>query len=101
MFKWKKWVKILESRNKDAFDQADRILKNAGLDTKAWASEPMPVGGCGAQMRPADWSGKKPAVRVRKNDMIYHLAVTADHEAHARKLLEAAHENGDGHDAAL
>lgn len=54
----------------------------------------MPVGGCGAQMRPADWSGKKPAVRAR-NDMIYHLAVTADGEDHARRLLESAREKDD------
>ena len=94
MFGFKKWVKLLDSRNKDEIDKADSILKNAGLTTKIWGSEPMPVGGCGAQMRPADWSGKKPAVRAR-NDMIYHLAVTADGEDHARRLLESAREKDD------
>jgi hypothetical protein len=51
-------------------------------------------------MRPADWSGKKPPVRLR-NDMLYHLAVTADDEDRARKLLEALNEKGDRHDLSL
>ncbi len=100
MFKLKRWITIIDSRNKDAVDSADVCLKNAGLRTKTWASEPMPVGGCGAQMRPADWSGKKPPVRLR-NDMLYHLAVTADDEDRARKLLEALNEKGDRHDLSL
>ena len=100
MFKLKRWITIIDSRNKDAVDSADVCLKNAGLRTKTWASEPMPVGGCGAQMRPADWSGIKPAVRPR-NEMLYHLAVTADEEEHARKLLKSSNEKGDSHDLSL
>lgn len=87
MFKFKRWVKILDSGNKSDVDRAADILKNAGIDTKIWASEPMPVGGCGAQMRPTDWSGKKPDIRVR-TDMVYHLAVAADDEDNARRLLK-------------
>ena len=86
MFRFRRWITILDSRNKDEINRAEDRLKNTGLRTKTWASEPMPVGGCGAQMRPADWSGIKPAVRPR-NEMIYHLAVTADEEEHARTLL--------------
>lgn len=93
MFKFRRWITILDSRNKDEINRAEYRLKNAGLRTKTWASEPMPVGGCGAQMRPADWSGIKPAVRPR-NEMIYHLAVTADEEEHARTLLNLGKDQG-------
>ena len=100
MFKFRRWITILDSRNKDEINRAEDRLKNAGLRIKTWASEPMPVGGCGAQMRPANWSGIKPAVRPR-NEMLYHLAVTADEEEHARKLLKSSNEKGDSHDLSL
>lgn len=93
MFRFRRWITILDSRNKDEINRAEDRLKNTGLRTKTWASEPMPVGGCGAQMRPADWSGIKPAVRPR-NEMIYHLAVTADEEEHARTLLNLGKDQG-------
>ena len=93
MFKFRRWITILDSRNKDEINRAEDCLKNSGLRTKTWASEPMPVGGCGAQMRPADWSGIKPAVRPR-NEMLYHLAVTADEEEHARTLLNLGKDQG-------
>ena len=87
MFGFKNWVKIFDSEDKDEVEKAAGILKNAGLETKIWASEPMPVGGCGAQMRPTDWSGKKRAVKA-KIDIVYHLAVIKSEEAQAKDLLK-------------
>ena len=87
MFGFKNWVKIFDSEDKDEVEKAADILKNAGLETKIWASEPMPVGGCGAQMRPTDWSGKKRAVKA-KIDIVYHLAVIKSEEAQAKDLLK-------------
>ncbi|MGN0240817.1 MAG: hypothetical protein ACI4CS_03940 [Candidatus Weimeria sp.] len=86
MFGFKNWVKISDYKDKDEVYKAADLLKNAGLETKVWASEPMPVGGCGAQMRPADWSGKRNKVKA-KIDIVYHLAVSKDMEEKARELL--------------
>lgn len=62
------------------------IFSQAGIDVKTWDSEPMPVGGCGAQMRPSDWSGKKTPLTLQR-DIIYHLAVYKEDEDSARRLI--------------
>jgi len=87
MFHIRRRIQILETRKKEDIDAAEDILAGAGIDVKTWDSEPMPVGGCGAQMRPSDWSGKK-SPRSTQRDMIYHMDVYKEDEERARSLLK-------------
>ena len=86
MFHIRRRVTVLESRNEEEIETARDILTRAGLDVKTWDSEPMPVGGCGAQMRPSDWSGRKTPTKAQSNT-IHHLLVYKDDEEKARQLL--------------
>ncbi|MDD6352166.1 MAG: hypothetical protein PUG16_07220 [Lachnospiraceae bacterium] len=87
MFHIHKRVLILKSREEEVVKEAEKILTAAGLDVKSWASDPVPVAGCGAHIRPSDWSGKKTPPGVVKG-MVYHLSVYEEDEEKARKLLE-------------
>jgi len=86
MFHIRRRISVLETRKKEDMEAARDILTKAGIDVKTWDSEPMPVGGCGAQMRPSDWSGKKTPLTLQR-DIIYHLAVYKEDEDSARRLI--------------
>ncbi len=86
MFRIRRRVTVLESRNEEEIESARTVLTGAGLDVKTWDSEPMPVGGCGAQMRPSDWSGRKTPAKAQSNT-IHHLLVYKEDEEKARQLL--------------
>ena len=86
MFRIRRRVTVLESRNEEEIESARTVLTGAGLDVKTWDSEPMPVGGCGAQMRPSDWSGRKTPAKAQSNT-IHHLLVYKKDEEKARQLL--------------
>ncbi|MDD6666901.1 MAG: hypothetical protein PUE58_02850 [Lachnospiraceae bacterium] len=87
MFHIHKRVLILKSRDEKVVKEAGKILTDAGLDVKTWGSDPVPVAGCGAHIRPSDWNGKKTPPGVIKG-MVYHLSVYEEDVEKARKLLE-------------
>lgn len=76
---------IFETKDKEALAQAEETLKKEGIPCHSWGSEPMPVGGCGAKMRPSDYAGgpKKAAAP----SMLYHLEVRKADAARAKELL--------------
>ena len=61
-------------------------LQQAGIWVHTWETEPVPVTGQGAGMRPSDWSGKT-LVNKDNQRVVYHLEVLADDQYQAMKIL--------------
>lgn len=86
MFLFKKKVTLADTNSKEEVEKKAELLKEAGIRSHIWATESQPVIGCGAHMKPADWSGKKPE---NKDDqrIIWHLEVAQEDQYKAMKLL--------------
>ncbi len=90
MWIFEKKETLLEGKNPEAISRAENILRDAGIRTNVWETQELPVGGCGAKMRPQDYAGKTkaPSTEERK---IYHLEVKREDAEKARALLAANH----------
>lgn len=89
MHLFKRKVTLVNTNQKEEVDKKKKILEDAGIWVHTWETEPVPVTGQGAGMRPADWSGK---TMVNKDDqrIVYHLEVEKDSQYQAMKLLMEA-----------
>lgn len=84
MWLFEKKETILEGKDKAAIVRAEKRLTDAGIRNHSWGTEPMPVGGCGAKMRPSDYAGTG-----KKADpaMLYHLEVRQEDAERAKQIL--------------
>ena len=78
---------ILEGKDKAALERAEQQLNDAGIRTHSWGTEPMPVGGCGAKMRPSDYAGTGTKAEPA---MLYHLEVRKEDAGRAKQILGIA-----------
>lgn len=77
----------METRSEDDYKAALAALQASGIWHHTWISEAMPVGGCGAKIRPQDWGA---GVRRGENDClrrIYHIEVLSDDRARAMQVI--------------
>lgn len=78
---------ILETKDEAACKAALEALEAAGIWHNSWTSEAMPVGGCGAKIRPQDWGA---GVARGANDELrktWHVEVLTEDADHARELI--------------
>ncbi len=79
-------VTLLDTNNKAELERKEKQLRDAGIKTNSWQTDSQPVIGCGAHMKPGDWSGKR-AENKDEQRIVYHLEVKAADQYKAMKVL--------------
>lgn len=82
---------LIRTRDAGEIARGRSALEGAGIWYNAWDTEPMPVGGCGAKMRPADWN--KGAAQSAERDaqrIIHNLEVLSADRERAQEVLREA-----------
>ena len=86
---------VLETGSREELQKAERLLADHGLWCSSWDVHWMPVGGCGAKMRPSDWAGAAPE-RPDEEGVLYRLEVLKSDAQAAGELLQALRGEGGG-----
>jgi hypothetical protein len=88
MFLFTRKEDVLTTRSRQEADAAEKALNATGIRCHRWRQEPIPVGGCGAKMRPSDW---QKGLKVENNDekrMIYHVEVAVEDLERAKAAVQ-------------
>ena len=86
MHLFKQKTTLVNTSDKGLVEKKKAQLQQAGIWVHTWETEPVPVTGQGAGMRPSDWSGKT-LVNKDNQRVVYHLEVLADDQYQAMKIL--------------
>lgn len=70
MFKREKKTLVYQSKNQQDYEKAQELLREAGIDMKAWATQETPVGGCGCKIDVRKVAGGKDVPKE-----IFHIEV--------------------------
>lgn len=86
MLLFRRRVTLISTKKKEIIDAAEQKLNAAGIENNRWTTEPLPPGGCGAKIDPAECSGST----VKNRDefrKVYHIEVAKADEEKARRVL--------------
>ncbi|HCW22722.1 MAG TPA: hypothetical protein DGX96_03385 [Lachnospiraceae bacterium] len=89
MHLFRKKVTLVNTNRKEEMESKKKLLADAGLWVHTWETEPVPVTGQGAGLRPSDWAGKT-MVNKDEQRIVYHLEVLKDDQYQAMKILMEA-----------
>ena len=78
-----KTVLVYQSKKKDDWEKAQKLLTDAGIEFHAWEAEEPPVAGCGSKIDPRKFMRK---VEIPRE--IYRIEVDRDIHAEAKKALQ-------------
>ena len=73
---------VYQSKKKDDWDKAQKLLTDAGIEFNAWKAEEPPIAGCGSKIDPRKFMRK---VEIPKE--IYRIEVDKDSRSKAEKTL--------------
>ena len=74
---------VYQSKKKDDWDKAQKLLSDAGVEFNAWKAEEPPIAGCGSKIDPRKFMRK---VEIPKE--IYRIEVDKDSRSNAEKILQ-------------
>ena len=80
----KRKILIYSSKDQADWEKAQGLLREAGIECRAWAAEESPAGGCGGKADPRTFlNGKKSVPKT-----VYKIEVAAADEPGAKKALD-------------